>query len=159
MMRHSYQRHMMMPTQPTANFVVVETDFTFGFFVNDFDGPTHTANTYKFDQGSVNGSIAKVELDHQRIIQISADNQPDFWTWQASSRLNNSQEGKISYNRTLAAFFDRISRPTIRWNISYQGINKHSVVFRMAQAGRMSFMPFPFRDIDPVYFAKPGSWI
>jgi hypothetical protein len=44
---------MMLPTQPTAGFIMVETDFTFAFFKNDLDGPTHAAEVHQFQHGDV----------------------------------------------------------------------------------------------------------
>ena len=37
MMSQSHQQHMAMPAQPTAHFIVIETDFAFGLFKNGFD--------------------------------------------------------------------------------------------------------------------------
>ena len=67
-----------MPAQPTAHFVMVKTDFAFVFLKNGFNGPAHPADAHELDQGSFDRGIAKVELDHGRIIQIAADDQPDF---------------------------------------------------------------------------------
>jgi len=36
-MSQGYKQHMVMPTQPTAGFIVIETDLAFAFFKDDFD--------------------------------------------------------------------------------------------------------------------------
>jgi hypothetical protein len=36
-MGQRYEQQMMMPAQPTAGFIVIETDFTFAFFEDDLD--------------------------------------------------------------------------------------------------------------------------
>ena len=41
MMGKGHQEHMVMPAQPTARFVMVQTDLAFVFFKNDLDGPAH----------------------------------------------------------------------------------------------------------------------
>src|SRR5688572_13351461 len=45
MMSQRNEQHMVMPTQPTAGFIMVEAEFAFAFFKNDFDRPTHAAET------------------------------------------------------------------------------------------------------------------
>jgi hypothetical protein len=64
MMSQSDQQHMMMPAKPTAHFVMIETDFAFGFFKNDFNGPTHAADAHQLDQGCIGRGIAEAGLDH-----------------------------------------------------------------------------------------------
>jgi hypothetical protein len=36
-MSQGYKQHMVMPAQPTAGFIVIETDLAFAFFKDDFD--------------------------------------------------------------------------------------------------------------------------
>ena len=98
MMSQRDQQHMVMPTQPTAHFVMVKTDFAFGFFENGFDRPTHAADADELDQGCIGRSIAEVKLDDRRVLQIAADDQPDFWA-RASSRATRSAAGKQSRRR------------------------------------------------------------
>jgi len=59
MMSQRNQQHMMMPTQPAAHFVVVETNLAFSFFENGFNWPTHAADAHEFDQGSIGGGTLK----------------------------------------------------------------------------------------------------
>jgi hypothetical protein len=80
MMSQSDQQHMMMPSKPAAQFVMIETDFAFGFFKNDFNGPTYPADEHELDQGCIGRGIAEAELDHRRVIQVAADDPPDFGT-------------------------------------------------------------------------------
>ena len=51
-----------MPAQPTASFIVVQTDFTLAFFKEGLDWPAHTAETHKVLQGDVRWGVAEIEL-------------------------------------------------------------------------------------------------
>ena len=57
------QQHVVMPTDPTAHFIMIKTDFAFGFFENCFDGPAHAAEAHELNQGCGGGGIAEIELD------------------------------------------------------------------------------------------------
>ena len=92
MMRQSDQQHVMVPTDPTAHFVVIETDFALRFFENGFDRPTHAADADEFDHGGFGGCVTEVELNLGRIIKIAAQDQPDFRTWQVIARFSDAQE-------------------------------------------------------------------
>src|SRR3972149_9437632 len=120
MMSQSHQQHMMMPAKPATHFVMVETDFAFGFFKNDFDGPTHAADTHKLDQRGIGRGVAEVELDLRRVIQVAADDQPDFGTGQVGPRFDDAQKGKVTDDGAFAAFFDGSGGPTIFWDRSNQ---------------------------------------
>ncbi len=106
MMGQGYQEHMVMPAQPTARFVLVQTNFAFVLLKNNLDRPSHPANAHELVQGRLEGGIAKVELDHAWIVQIAADDQPDCGARQIGARFNQSQERKVAYNGTFAALFD-----------------------------------------------------
>lgn len=138
-----------MPAEPTTHFVMIETDFAFGFFENRFDGPAHAAEANKLDQGCGSGGIAEVELDFGRIIEVAADDQPDFRARQIIPRLDDAQEGKVTDNRAFAAFFDDGRSPTIFRNRSGQFIDADRAICQVAQtqAGRVSTATFPLRDV------------
>ena len=71
MMGQGNEQDMVMPTQPTAGFIMVEADFTFAFFKNDFDRPTHAAETNQVKQGGVCRRVAEVELEFSRVVNIA----------------------------------------------------------------------------------------
>ena len=91
-MSQRYEQHMVVPAQPTAGFIVVETDFAFAFFEDDFDGPTHAADAHQFKQGDVYRGITEVELEFSRVVHIAPDHQPDFRAGQATSAFDHAQE-------------------------------------------------------------------
>ena len=114
------QQHMMMPTLPTAHLVMIHPDFPFGFFKDRFDGPSHTADANELIQRSVAGSIAEKVFDLRRVIQIAADNQPEFTGGQALSRFSHTQKCEITNDGTLAAFFDHRANPILLLNLLRQ---------------------------------------
>ena len=82
----------MMPAQPTAQFVLVQTDFAFGFFKNDFNRPTHATNTHQFADSNRGGSVAEVEFELAWIIQIAANDQPNSLVFGKSRRRAGRSE-------------------------------------------------------------------
>src|SRR5260370_6287766 len=54
----SNKGHVMMPSQPRAGLIMVETDLAFALFDEGFDGPTQTAEAYKLSQRCGDGGIA-----------------------------------------------------------------------------------------------------
>ena len=97
---------MMMPTQPTTHLIMIKADFTFGFFKDGFDWPSHAADAYELDHGCASRGIAEVKLDDRRIFQITADNQPDFRARQILARFDQTQESEVADDRSFATFFD-----------------------------------------------------
>ena len=81
------QEHMMMPSQPAAHFVMIHSDFAFGFFKDGFNRPTHAAHPHQLAQRCMSGSIAEIVFDHRRVIQIAADNQPKIACGQVAARF------------------------------------------------------------------------
>jgi len=71
MMSQRDEQHVVMPAEPTAHFVMIETNFGFGSFENRFDGPAHAAKANELDHGCGSGGIAEVEFDFGRIIGYS----------------------------------------------------------------------------------------
>src|SRR3990170_1074571 len=158
MMSQSNQQHMMMPAKPAAHLVVVETNFSFGFFENGFDRPTHSAEAYKLDQGGLDGSVAKVELDFAGIIQVAADDQPNFRARQISPHFNDPQEGKVTHDRAFRTFFDGGRAPTFFRDRSDQVFDADRVIrwITQTQASWVTTAAFPLRHM---YFrsAKPNQ--
>src|SRR5688500_19346616 len=105
------EQPMVMPTQPTAQFVVVEADFAFGFLKNDFNRPTHPTDAHQFEQGNADGRIAEVELELAGVLQIAADDQPEFGTRQAVACSTGPRKGKVTADGTLLASFTCAARP------------------------------------------------
>src|SRR5271157_865548 len=104
---------MMMPSQPTAHLVMIHPDFTFGLFKDGFNRPSHTADPDKLFQGNIDGSIGEKVFDLRRILQIAAENQPEFSGGQTRPRFGHAQKCKITNDGTLAALFDHGSNPIL----------------------------------------------
>ena len=58
-MSQRHQQHMVMPAQPAAHFIVVKADFSFGFFEDRFDWPTHSTDAYEFNQRGAGRALLK----------------------------------------------------------------------------------------------------
>ena len=86
------QQHMMVPPYPAPHLVMIHPDFAFGFFKDRFDRPSHSADANELMQRSVEGSIAEKVFDLSRVIQITADDQPEFTGRQASSAIRSRAE-------------------------------------------------------------------
>ena len=81
-MSQKSKEHMVMPSQPTTQFVVVETDFDFASAEDDFDGPAHQWHAHQFQRFDLGRRIAKVVLDFGRIFDVTAQDEPAFRAWQ-----------------------------------------------------------------------------
>ena len=57
---------------------MVETDFAFGFFKDGFNRPAHPTQADELTQWRIGGRIAEVIFDHGPVVQIAADDQPEF---------------------------------------------------------------------------------
>src|SRR5487761_2276273 len=111
---------MMMPSYPTPHLVMIHTDFTFGLFEDRFNWPSHSADPDELTQRSADRSIAEKVFDLRKIIQIAANDQPEFTHRQAAARFSHAQECKITNDGTLAAFFDRSLNPILLLNLLHQ---------------------------------------
>src|SRR3990172_2644841 len=143
------QQHMMMPTQPTACFVVVKTDFAFGFFEDGFNRPAHAADAHELAERRIGGRIAEVVFDHRRVIQIAAEDQPELAGGQIAARLGHAQEGKFASNRTFTAFFDDSLTPVFCGDVSHQLLHCNGTLARVAQtqAGWMAAATLPLGNM------------
>src|SRR4030067_22299 len=122
-MSQRYEQHMVMPAQPTAGFIVIETDLAFAFFKDDFDGPTHAAYAHQVEQGAFSRGVAEVELEFRRVVHVAADHQPDFRARQAVSAFDHAQESEITDDGAFAAFFDGSPRPGLRGDLGCDGLD------------------------------------
>src|SRR4030067_2622396 len=104
---------MMMPSQPTPHLILIHTDFAFGFFEDGFDWPSHPADPHKLIERCVGRSIAEKVFDLRRIVQIAANDQPEFSGGQVATRFSHAQKCKITNDGALAAFFDNGSHPNL----------------------------------------------
>ena len=50
-MGQNRERHMVMPTEPTAQFVVVKTDLALAFLEENLDRPTQPTESHQFGEG------------------------------------------------------------------------------------------------------------
>ena len=99
-------QHVVVPSQPATQLVMVETDLAFCFFEYRFNRPSHSANTDQLMQRDLSRSIAEVVFDDGRVIQIAAEDQPEFFCGQVFARLGDAQKSEFIRDRSFAAFFD-----------------------------------------------------
>ena len=143
-----------MPAQPSASFIVVEPDFPFAFCEDDFDRRQaslrpHAADAHQFQQGDLGRSVAEVEFDIRRVVQVAPENQPDFRDRQAPAAFDHSQEGEIAADRTFPAFLGRGPGPGSAANLSHHLLDSEGFVGRVAQAqsGGMTAAALPARHV------------
>src|SRR3972149_728716 len=141
---------MMMPSLPTAHLVMIQTDFTFGFFKDGFDGPTHPTDPHELVQWAVDGSIGVKVFDHGRIIQVATNDQPEFWTRQVAARFSHAQKCRITNDGTLTAFLDHSSDPILLGDLLHQLLDWKWTFAGLAQtqAGGMAPVTFPFWNMN-----------
>src|SRR5258708_3999871 len=149
-MGESDQGHVMMPAQPRAGFIMVETDLAFAFFEDGFDRPAQAAQTDKFSQRCGVGCITEVELDYGWVVEVAADNEPEFGTGQTITGLNHAPEGKITHDRPFAAFLDGGPCPGCFRQKREQVFGRNRAVLSSPQfeTGRMRAAPFPGWQTD-----------
>ncbi len=123
----------MVPSQPTTHLVIVKADFAFGFFEDGFDRPAHPAYAHELAQGRVSRGVAEVVFDHRRIVEIAADDQPEFTCGQVCARLAHAQKGKVANNGAFAAFLDSSSHPIPFGDVSHQLLHLKGARVRIAQ--------------------------
>jgi len=62
MMDQRHEHQMVLPAQPTAGVIMVEAEFAFAFFKDNFDGPPQPAQPNQRQQGDIGRGVAEVEL-------------------------------------------------------------------------------------------------
>src|SRR3990172_7744332 len=111
-MSHESLEHMMMPTQPGANLIVVHACFPFGLLQRSFDRPSQTADPYQFLNGTIAGCIAQIELHFCLRSQTATTDQPLSQAWQAVLDGSHTQDRKLGQQGSLAAFMDPVTLPS-----------------------------------------------
>src|SRR3990172_8853702 len=141
---------MMVPSYPTSHLVMIHADFTFGFFKDGFNWPSHSADSDKLTQRSADRSIAEKVFDLRRIIQITANDQPQFSNGQAAARFGHAQKCKITNDGTLAAIFDHGFNPILLLNLLHQLLDWNWMLpgITQTQASRMTSMTAPLWNIN-----------
>src|SRR5713226_1992744 len=104
-------RHVAMPRQPGAGFVMIHADFAFPVFQGRLHRPAHPAHTDELAARAGGWGIAEVDLQLGREPQRAAEDHPHARAGQAVAQRGGTQERKLSDQRTLAAFFDSRARP------------------------------------------------
>lgn len=113
-MREKRLGHMMLPAAPRARFVMIHTDFAFGFFQHGFNGPAITAGLRQPLMGTSHGRITYIEFQLWRPAQVTPEDRPRAWSGQLISDRGHSQEGKVSDQWPFAAFVNREALPRRR---------------------------------------------
>ena len=94
-MSHKGLEHMMLPSQPSTNFILIHADFAFGFFERSFNRPAQTTDSDQFLDGASGGSIAQIEFHFGLRSQTAATDQPLTNSWQAVLNGGHTQDGKL----------------------------------------------------------------
>ena len=114
-MSHKSLEHMMMPSQPGTSFIVIHSDFAFGFFECGFDRPAQTTDPHQFLDGAMGRRIAQIEFHFGLRSQTAATDEPLTNSWQAVLDGGHTQDSKLCDQRTLAAFMDPMTMPSRFW--------------------------------------------
>jgi len=122
------EEHMMMPSDPTPHLVMIHADFTFGFFEDSFNRPSHSTNPDQLSQRNADRSITEKVFDLRGIVQIAANDQPEFSGGQARARFGHTQKRKITNDGTFAAFFNNSSSPILLLNFLYQILDRNGML-------------------------------
>ncbi len=125
---------MVMPTEPTAQFIVVETDFHLARPDDGLYGPTHATDAHQFSRVNVGRGIAEVVFDFAGVIQVAAHDQPEFLARQALPHFDDAQTGKITDQGPFGAFFDLGADPGFCRQLLGQFINLDCLRFSLTQA-------------------------
>jgi len=111
-MRQESLEHMMMPSLPSANFVVVHAHFPFRFLQGSFYRPSQTADTYQFLDGAIGGGVAQIVLHFGLRFETAATtDQPLPNSGQAVLDRGHTQGSKLGQQRTFTAFVDPVTMP------------------------------------------------
>ena len=115
--------HMVVPTKPTAQFVVVEADLSFAFLEEDLNRPAQAAKTDQLCNGQVSRAITEAVFDLGEVAEIASDHQPEMVGRQAISSLNDAQAGEVADHRSFAALLDGHAHPGRLGNDKGQRVN------------------------------------
>ncbi len=108
---HERMRHMMMPTHPTARFVMIHSNLAFAFFQRGLDRPAQSAHPDEFRARAGCRRIAQIELQLGFFPTTATEDNPDPWTGQPRADRGHTQERKVSHQGTFTPFFDAMACP------------------------------------------------
>jgi hypothetical protein len=91
----------MMPSQPGTNFVLIHSNFAFGFFERSFNRPSQTTDPHQFLDGAVGGGIAQIEFHFGLRSQTAATDQPLTNSWQAVLNGGHRCQASFLKNTTM----------------------------------------------------------
>ena len=94
-MREHGHGHMMMPTRPTADFVMVHAQFGFAFLVGLLDRPAHRGQASQCFQRGVGGRIAPIGFQDGFTPQAATEHEPFFAPWQAVFHDRDADCGQV----------------------------------------------------------------
>ena len=123
----------MMPSDPTSHLVMIHADFTFGFFEDSFNRPSHSTNPSQLSQWNADRRITEKVFDLRGIVQIAANDQPELTSRQATARFRHTQKCKITNDGTFAAFFDNSPNPVLLLNFLHQLLDWNWMLSGIAQ--------------------------
>ena len=104
-------RHVMMPTQPGARFVMIHPPFSFGFFQRRLHRPAQTTHAHQFVTRTTGGSIAEIELPFRLQPKRPPEDSPTARPGQLIADRGHTHESKPGDQRALAAFFNHAALP------------------------------------------------
>jgi hypothetical protein len=104
-------RHMMMPAGPGARFIVIQSDFTFGFFQHRLHRPAPTAQAHQVQWRTGGRRVAQVVFDFRLQPQAASNDQPDPRPRQAIPHDRDPLECKRRDHRPATAFLNGVASP------------------------------------------------
>ena len=102
---------MVMPTEPTTQFVVVKTDLALAFLEENLNRPTQTAESHQLAEGQVSRAIAEVVFDLGRVGEVAPQHQPEFFMRHAGAGFNDPLASEFADDGSLASLLDGHRRP------------------------------------------------
>ena len=111
-------RDMMMPTGPSARFIVVQANFTFGFFHHGLDRPAPTAEARQVDGRTGGRRVAQVVFHFSFQPQAAPNDQPDPRTRQIIPHERDPLKCKGCAYRPATTFLNGVAAPTSRRQVA-----------------------------------------
>src|SRR5919106_4944483 len=127
------KRHMMMPTSPTAHFILPHTQVLFALLKAGFNWPSHTAETRQRLKRGGGWGIAQIGLQFPRI-KLASQYQPAVRTRQAVTHRHHVHGPKVGHHRSFAPLFDQVSLPLIGVHTRRHAGDSFSLVLPVAKA-------------------------
>src|SRR5687767_1735111 len=104
------QGHMMMPSSPTAHFIIAHTQILFALLKTRLNWPSHPAEASQGGKRDTRRRIAQVGLEFPRL-KLTPQHQAPFRTRQAVAHRDHSQGPKVGRHWPFAALFDPVALP------------------------------------------------